>query len=133
MVKNPHANSGQVTDTGSIPGSGRSPGGGNGNPFRYSCLENPTDRGVWRATVHRVEKSQTGPRQFSSNRQHKELEGCPTQGPALRELHPLLHLWPSLLFPLLPNPFPSCLLHILLVCTTVKVLLSENNTGITVC
>ena len=42
----------------SIPGSGRSPGGGNGNPLQYSCLENPMDRGVWQATVHRAAKSQ---------------------------------------------------------------------------
>ena len=46
-------------DLGSIPWSGRSPGEGNGNPFEYSCLGNPTDRGVWRATVHGVTKSQT--------------------------------------------------------------------------
>ena len=45
-------------DVGLIPGSGRSPGGGHGNPFRYSCLENPLDRGAWWATVHRVAKSQ---------------------------------------------------------------------------
>ena len=43
----------------SIPGSGRSPGGGHGNPLQYSCLENSMDRGAWRATVHRVTKSQT--------------------------------------------------------------------------
>ena len=48
VVKNPPANAG---DAGSIPGSGRSPGGGNGNPFQYSCLGNPTDRGAWRAIV----------------------------------------------------------------------------------
>ena len=41
-------------DVGSIPGSGRSPGEGHGNPFQYSCLQNPMDRGDWRATVHRV-------------------------------------------------------------------------------
>ena len=46
-------------DLGSIPGSGRSPGEGNGNPLQYSWLENPMDGGAWRATVHRVEKSQT--------------------------------------------------------------------------
>ena len=46
-------------DTGSIPGLGRSPGEGNGNPLQYSCLENPMDRGAWRATVHEVTKSQT--------------------------------------------------------------------------
>ena len=46
-------------DLGSIPGSGRSPGEGNGNPLQYSCLENPMDRRAWRAIVHRVTKSQT--------------------------------------------------------------------------
>ena len=46
-------------DWGSIPGSGRSPGGGNGNPLQPSCLENPTDRAAWWATVRRVAKSQT--------------------------------------------------------------------------
>ena len=45
--------------TGSIPGSGRSPGEGNGNPLQYSCLENPMDGGAWQATVQRVSKSQT--------------------------------------------------------------------------
>ena len=46
-------------DPGSIPGSGRSPGGGNGNPLQYSCLENSIDRQAWRATVHGVTKSRT--------------------------------------------------------------------------
>ena len=46
-----------VGDPGSIPGSGRSPGEGSGNPFQYSCLENPTDGGAWWATVHGVAKS----------------------------------------------------------------------------
>ena len=46
-------------DSGSIPGSGRSPGEGNGNPLQYSCLENSIDRGTWWATVHGVTKSQT--------------------------------------------------------------------------
>ena len=46
-------------DLGSIAGSGRSSGEGNGNPFQYSCLEDPTDRGAWRATVHGVAKSRT--------------------------------------------------------------------------
>ena len=46
-------------DLGSIPGSGRSPGEGNGNPLQYSCLENPMDGGAWWATIHRVAKSQT--------------------------------------------------------------------------
>ena len=46
-------------DLGLIPGSGRSPGEGNGNPLQYYCLENPMDRGAWQATVHGVAKSQT--------------------------------------------------------------------------
>ena len=46
-------------DQGSIPGSGRSPGEGNGNPLQYSCLENPMDRGAWQATVWGIPKSQT--------------------------------------------------------------------------
>ena len=49
MAKNPLANAGNVRDAGTISGSGRFPGGGNGNPLRYSCLENPTDRGTWLA------------------------------------------------------------------------------------
>ena len=56
MVRNLPANAGDIRDTGSIPGSGRSPGEGNGNPFQYSCLENPMDRRGWRATVHGVRK-----------------------------------------------------------------------------
>ena len=56
VVNNLSANAG---DAGSIPGSGRSPGEGNGNPLQCSCLENPTDRGAWLATVHGVTKSWT--------------------------------------------------------------------------
>ena len=56
MVKNPPANAGDREDTGSIPGLGRSPGVGHGNLFQYSCLENPMDRGTWRAIVHGVTK-----------------------------------------------------------------------------
>ena len=58
VVKNPPANAGDVRDVGSILGSGRSPGGQHGNPLWYSCLQNPRDREAWRATVHRVTKSQ---------------------------------------------------------------------------
>ena len=58
-VKNPPANAGDIRDVGSIPGSGRSPGGGHGSPLQYSCLENPMDRGASWATVHRVAKSRT--------------------------------------------------------------------------
>ena len=59
MVKNLPANAGDVRDAGSIPGLGRSPGGGHGNPLQYSCLENSMDRGAWQATVHEVTQSQT--------------------------------------------------------------------------
>ena len=59
MVKNLPANSADVRDAGSIPGSERSPGEGNGNPLRYSCLGNSMDRGAWWITVHKVAKSQT--------------------------------------------------------------------------
>ena len=59
MVKNLPAKAGDVRDAGSLPGSGRSPGEGNGNPFRYSCLENPMDEGAWWATVHEIAESDT--------------------------------------------------------------------------
>ena len=60
VVKNSSANAGDTRDMGSIPGLGRSLGGGNGYPLQYSCLGNTMDRGVWQATVHRVAKSRTG-------------------------------------------------------------------------
>ena len=64
MASKPFSSDGKASacnagDLGSIPGSGRSPGEGNGNPLQYSCLENPMDGGAWGATVHRVAKSQT--------------------------------------------------------------------------
>ena len=59
VVKNLPANAGDVRDAGLIPGLGRPPRGGNGNPLQYSCPENPMDRGAWRATAHRVTKSET--------------------------------------------------------------------------
>ena len=66
-MKSPSANAGDVRKTGSIPGLGRTPGEGNGNPLQYSHLENPMDRGAWWATVHRVAKSRTGLRRLSTN------------------------------------------------------------------
>ena len=57
VVENLPASAGDIRDAGSISGWGRSPGGGDGNPLQYSCLENPMDRGAWRAIVHRVAKS----------------------------------------------------------------------------
>ena len=59
VVKNLPANAEDVSNMGSVPGSGRSTGGGHGNLLQYSCLENPMDRGAWRATVHEVTKSLT--------------------------------------------------------------------------
>ena len=59
MVKNGPTNAGDTRDASWIPGSGISPGGGNGNSFRFSCLGNPMDRGAWWATVHGVIKNQT--------------------------------------------------------------------------
>ena len=59
VVKNLSANAGDLRDADLISGSGRSPGGGHGNPLQYSCLENPMDRGAWWATVYGASKSQT--------------------------------------------------------------------------
>ena len=73
MVKNPPANAGDIRDAGLIPGLGRSPGGGNGNPFQDLCLENPMDRGAWQAMVHGVTKSQTQLKRLSMYTAHKEI------------------------------------------------------------
>ena len=59
VVKSPPAKAGDIRDASSIPGSGRSPGGGHGNPLQYSYLENLMARGAWWVTVHGVEQSQT--------------------------------------------------------------------------
>ena len=59
MVENTPANAGDIRNEGLIPGLGRSPGEGNGNPLQYSCLENSMKRRAWQAIVHRVAKSQT--------------------------------------------------------------------------
>jgi len=67
VVKNLPVNAGDLRDVGSIPGLGRSAGESHGNPLWYSCLENSTDRGVWRATVHRVAKSWTRLKRLSTH------------------------------------------------------------------
>ena len=59
VVKNSPANAGEIRDASLIPGSGRSPGRGHGNPLQYSCLENPMERGIWQASVQRAAKSWT--------------------------------------------------------------------------
>ena len=66
VVKNLRASEGDVRDVGLIPGSGRSSGEGHGNPLQYSCVENPMNRGGWRATVHGVAKSQTRLKRLST-------------------------------------------------------------------
>ena len=67
------ASASNAEDPGSIPGSGRSPGEGNGNPLQYSCLENPTDGGAWWATVHGIAKSQTQLSNFTHSLTHSSL------------------------------------------------------------
>ena len=82
VIKNQPANAGDVRDASLIPGSGRSPGGGHGNPLQYSCLENPKDRGAWWATtVHGVAKTQTRLKRLSTLSCWSEMnvaQLCPT-------------------------------------------------------
>ena len=73
MVKDSPANAGDIGDMVSIPGSGRCLGGGHGNPLQYSRLENPMDRGDWRATVHGVAKSQTRLKRLSTHASNNKL------------------------------------------------------------
>ena len=63
-------NAGTTEDVGWIPGLGRSPGGRHGDPLQYSCLENPMDKGAWRATVHRVAKSRTQLKQLGMHKNY---------------------------------------------------------------
>ena len=76
MAKNLPGNAGNAGDLGSIPGWERSPGGGHDNPLKYSCLENPMDRGAWRATVHKVPKSWTRLKQLSMHTCIADLQYC---------------------------------------------------------
>ena len=71
MVKKLSTNAGDRRDAGSIPGSGRSPRGRNGNPLQYSCLENFMDKRAWQATVHRVAKSWTPLKRLSTQAAHR--------------------------------------------------------------
>ena len=76
-LKNPPANAGDTGDAGLIPGSGRSPGEGNGNPLQYSCLENPMERGAWWATIHGVAELDTTERlHFTSLYHEKHFLKC---------------------------------------------------------
>ena len=78
-VKNLPANAGDIRELGSVPGLGRSPGGGHGNPFHYSCLENPMDRGAWWAMVQRVTKSHKESDTTEGTAQHSTLLGLKVQ------------------------------------------------------
>ena len=69
------ASAGDITHAGLIPESTRSPGGGHGNPLQYSCLENPTDRGAWWATVHGVMNSQTQVKRLNTVKGKERLLG----------------------------------------------------------
>ena len=71
--KNPPANAGDAREVALIPGPGRSPRAGNGNPLQYSCLENPMDRGAWQPTVHGVIKSWTPLSAEHAHRHHSEM------------------------------------------------------------
>ena len=75
MVKNLPANARDKRALCSIPGSGKSPGGGHGNPLQYSCLENPMDRGAWWAAVHMVTKSQIRLKKLSTHARCKAYAG----------------------------------------------------------
>ena len=72
VVNSLPANAGDVRGTGYIPGSGRSPGGGHGNPLQYSCLKNPMNWGAWQAAVHRVAQSRTRLKWFHMHALYRE-------------------------------------------------------------
>ena len=81
VVKNLPVNAGDIRDVGSIPDSERSPGGGNGNPLQYSCLENPMGREAWWATIHRVTKNWTRLKQLSRQAQARGWRGDEVASP----------------------------------------------------
>ena len=90
VVKNPPANSGDIRDVGLVSGLGRSPGGEHGNPLQYSCLENPMDRGAWRAIIHRVAKSWARLKRLSTHSrvEDKKLRTSEAGGCSPRDGHP---------------------------------------------
>jgi len=96
--KDSTCNAEDVGDMGSIPGSGRSPGGGHGNPLQDSCLENPMDAGSWRATVHRVAKSGTRLKRLSMHTYSQQAVKLGFDQICLLQVYCCLHS------PLTPSP-----------------------------
>ena len=94
MVKSPPVNARNARDVGLIPGSGRPPGEGNGNPLQYSCLENPMDRGAWQAMVHGVTK-RVGHNLLTKQKQQSDKKDSFTRSLVIKESsvtpHHLLH------------------------------------------
>ena len=76
VVKKLPDNEGDIRYAGSVPGSGRSPGGGHGNPLQYPSLENPMDTGAWQATVHRVAKSWHNGSDLAQHKEYSTLCVC---------------------------------------------------------
>ena len=111
VVKNPPVSAGDVRDTGSNLGLGRSPGGGHGNPLQYSWMENPTDKRTWQAKVHGVTKIWTQLKQLSTHYCWKHTQGTAGEG---QEHDGAFHwyVWGVFLFPALGL---SCIMRDLLL------------------
>ena len=107
VVKNPAAYAEDIRDVGSIPGSGRSAGGGRGNPLQYSCLENPMDREAWRATVCGVTKSQTQLKKLSMHACIMSLHCCVSFCYTTKWISYMYTHIPSLNLSLTPHPSPQ--------------------------
>ena len=121
-VKNPPANAGDISDVGSIPGSGKTPGGGNGKPLQNSCLENPTDKWAWWAAVHGVAKNHT---QLKLNWTHMHPAAILKLLTILSKFHIFILPW-ALLYcsrtmcsPRHPFCTPNILLHIAVYVTVL--------------
>ena len=99
VVKNPPANAADIRDMVSIPGLGGSPGGGHGKPLQYSCLENPMDRGAWKATVHRVALSWTWLKRLSSSIHNPGNQADVPSSPWFHKEHTGFSLWVLLVSP----------------------------------
>ena len=103
VVKNLPANAWDMKDAGLIPELGRSPGEGHSNPLQYSCLENPVDRGAWRAMIHRVTKSRARLKQLSMHAKHVWRHIC-----VIKALGPWMPRWCWQYSDLLVDRFPLC-------------------------